>query len=131
LIIQLLPLIVGVAGIILGTFIYKKSTISDSIARNAKAIYFVLKNKFFFDELFNKLFVGFVNYLSQLSRFIDINIIDRFGPNGFGFATKLCSWCVCQVQTGYIFNYALYIIFALTTCITIIVANYLYITWGI
>ena len=91
-----------------------------------KFIYCVIKNKFFFDEIFDRLFVKSTKYLSSISRKFDKKIIDRLGPNGFGVATRGFSWCVCQIQTGYIFNYAFYIIFAIVVCITMFVAKYLF-----
>ncbi len=123
-IIQLLPLIVGITGAMFGVYIYKGS-MSDCIASKMKFIYCILKNKFFFDEIFDKLFVKPTKMLSRLAGKFDIKCIDRFGPNGFGVVTRGFSWCVCQIQTGYIFNYAFYIIFALVVCITIFVAKYL------
>ena len=123
-IIQLLPLIVGVAGAMFGVYIYKGS-MSDCIASRLQFIYYVLKNKFFFDEIFDKLFVKTTKILSRLAAKFDVKCIDRFGPNGFSATTRWFSWCTCRIQTGYIFNYAFYIIFALVVCITIFVAKYL------
>ena len=129
-IIEMLPLIVGVAGMLIGYYIYK-SSIHSIIADKMKVTYYILKNKFFFDELFELIFIRPTRILSCLARTIDVKLIDRFGPNGFGVATKGASWCICQVQTGYIFNYAFYIVFALVVCITVFVAQYLYGAWGI
>ena len=128
--IQLLPFIVGAVGMMFGVYVYK-GKMSDAIAGRMKFVYCVLKHKFFFDEAFDKLFVMPVRYLSCLARIFDMKIIDRFGPNGFGITTKGFSWCMCQIQTGYIFNYAFYIIFSVVVCITIFVAKYLHGAWGI
>ncbi len=130
LVIQSLPLIVGLLGMVLGAYIYKKS-ISSSISNKMKFTYYLLKNKFFFDEIYNKLFISTTKFISCMANMFDIKIINHFGPNGFSFMTRACSWCVCQIQTGYIFNYAFYIIFAMVLCVTIFVANYLLGAWGI
>ena len=74
---------------------------------------FILK----INTLVNVLFANQYNF--------DKKIIDRFGPNGFGSVTRAFSWCVCQFQTGYIFNYAFYIVFALVSYITFILIKYL------
>ena len=99
---------------------------SGKIANQMKYTYCILKNKFFFDEVFDRIFVKTTKHLSNWSRKFDIKIIDRFGPNGFSITTRGFSWCMCQIQTGYIFNYAFYIIFAIVVCITVFVAKYLF-----
>jgi NADH-quinone oxidoreductase subunit L len=123
--IQLLPLIVGISGALFGIYVYS-SNMSEKIAQQMQYTYYVLKNRFFFDEIFDCIFVKSTKYLSNWSRKFDIKIIDRFGPNGFSMATRSFSWCMCQIQTGYIFNYAFYIVFAIVLCITVFVAKYLF-----
>jgi NADH-quinone oxidoreductase subunit L len=123
--IQLLPLIVGLSGALFGIYVYAAS-MSEIISSKMKFVYCVLKNKFFFDEIFDRIFVRSIKRMSQWSRKFDIKVIDRLGPNGFGTVTRGFSWCVCQIQTGYIFNYAFYIIFAVVICLTVFVAKYLY-----
>lgn len=120
LIIQLLPLIVGVAGIITGIYCYRGS-LHQKLSSNFKFIYSVIKNKYFFDEFYDKSFVRFTNLLSSWSGCFDVRVIDRFGPNGMAYLTRGFSWCVCQFQTGYIYNYALYMILALVLCVTVFV----------
>ena len=129
-VIELLPLIVGVSGALFGIYAYK-GNVHATISGQFKYTYCVLKNKFFFDEIFNKLLVGPINCLSKLSQTFDKKVIDRFGPDGFSLATKGLSWCMCQIQTGYIFNYAFYMIFALVVCITVFVGKYLFYGVGI
>ena len=122
--IQLLPLIVGISGALFGIYVYS-SNMSEKIASQMKYTYCILKHKFFFDEVFDRVFVKTTKHLSNWSRKFDIKIIDRFGPNGFSVTARGFSWCMCQIQTGYIFNYAFYIIFAIVVCITVFVAKYL------
>jgi len=129
-VIELLPLIVGFSGALFGIYAYKGS-VHATISGQFKYIYCVLKNKFFFDEIFGRLFISPVNCLSKLSKIFDMRVIDRFGPDGFGLATRGLSWCMCQIQTGYIFNYAFYMIFALVICITVFVGKYLFYGVGI
>lgn len=128
--IELLPLIVGISGALFGIYAYKGS-VHATISGQLKYTYYILKNKFFFDEIFSKLFVGPINCLSKLSKSFDIRVIDRFGPDGSGLVVRGLSWCMCQIQTGYIFNYAFYMIFALVVCITVFVGKYLFYGVGI
>jgi NADH-quinone oxidoreductase subunit L len=122
--IQLLPLVVGVAGALFGVYIYGRN-LSEKIASNMNISYYFIKNKFFFDEIFDFIFVKTTRLLSNISQIFDVQLIDRFGPNGFSAITRGFSWCICKIQTGYIFNYAFYIIFAIVACITMLVAQYL------
>lgn len=122
--IQNLPLIVGITGSLIGIYCYKCS-LNQKISEIFKPIYLLLKNKYFFDELYEKTVIGFTNALSRWSGCFDVRVIDRFGPNGFGHFTRGLSWCVSQFQTGYLFSYALYVIFSLMLCITIFVFKYL------
>ncbi|NRB11266.1 MAG: NADH-quinone oxidoreductase subunit L [Rickettsiaceae bacterium] len=128
-IIKYLPLIVGIAGSLIGIIAFK-TTIYNWLATNFKFIYNILKNKFYFDELYDKIFVCPTKILSNFSAIFDNKFIDRFGPNGFSKITNGFSWCMCQVQTGYIFNYAFYIIMAIIFCITIFIVKYLPILWS-
>ena len=127
--IQLLPLMVGVTGSIIGIYCYRGNTYQ-KISNNFNLIYCVLKNKYFFDELYDKIFIKFTKVLSCLAGYFDIKVIDRFGPNGFAHLTRGISWCICRFQTGYIVNYVLYIIFTLVLCITIFVFKYLPVAWS-
>lgn len=127
--IQLLPLIIGIAGIVIGIYCYK-GDFHQKVSKSFGGIYCLLKNKYFFDEFYDKVFVKFTKVLSSAAGYFDVRIIDRFGPNGFAHLTRGFGWCVCQFQTGYIFNYALYIIIALVLCITIFVFKYLPIVWS-
>lgn len=122
-IIQLMPLIVGLTGAFLGFYFYKGKKYID-VAKQMKFIFLLLQNKYYFDELYNKIFVKTTRDLSQLSRTIDIRIIDRFGPNGASNITKGFSWFICQLQTGYIYNYALYIILSLVVCVSVFIVKY-------
>lgn len=128
--IQLLPLMVGVTGSIIGIYCYRGNTYQ-KISNSFNLIYCVLKNKYFFDEFYDKIFIRFTKVLSCLAGYFDIRVIDRFGPNGFAHLTRGISWCICRLQTGYIVNYVLYIVFALVLCITIFVFRYLPVAWSV
>lgn len=122
-IIKIMPLVVGVAGMMIGYFFYKGDRYL-CMASKLKPIFIILKNKYYFDEIYNQLFVKTTNTLSKVLALFDIKVIDKFGPNGFSLTTRAFSWCVCQIQTGYIFNYTLYIILAVIACITVFLVKY-------
>jgi NADH-quinone oxidoreductase subunit L len=130
LIIRILPLVVGIFGIVAGVCLYR-GTLYKKVAKKMYFAYYVLKNKYFFDELYDACVVKSLKQLSKLSSVFDLKFIDRFGPNGFSIATKGFSWCMCRIQTGYIFTYAFYVIFALVICVTIFVWQYLPLLRGV
>ena len=129
LLIKSLPLIVGIFGMLVGYYFYKDKKYK-KLAGQMGYIYSLLKNKYYFDELYNIIFIIPLRRFSNLVGQFDINIIDKFGPNGFSITTRMFSWCMCQIQTGYIFNYAFYIIFALVACITFFVFQYYSLVWS-
>lgn len=128
-VIEFLPLIVGITGMIIGVWSYRGG-ISDKIAERMKFVYCVLKNKFFFDEIYAKLIIQPTKSLSILSGIFDGKVIDKFGPGSASMVTRGFSWFICSVQTGYLYNYAFYIIFSLVVCITVFVFKYSTMVWG-
>lgn len=119
--IKLLPMIVGVLGIIVAGLFYRKS-------RNVPKsgfIYGILENKYYFDEIYNLLIVRFINILSVISNIFDQKVIDRFGPGGFSKIANCFGVLVSRTQTGYMFNYTLYIVLFIVTCLTIFIIDFL------
>ncbi|ABV73925.1 NADH dehydrogenase subunit L [Rickettsia canadensis str. McKiel] len=133
--IKLLPMAVGIIGIIMGIYLYKSSTVMSFphrlessknikhwIPRSSHGMTFfskmapfrlignILYNKYYFDELYTYLIVKPINCLACLFYLGDQKIIDRFGPNGFLRVVNYFSVLTGKIQTGYVFNYALYIV---------------------
>ncbi|WP_341794760.1 NADH-quinone oxidoreductase subunit L [Rickettsia endosymbiont of Rhinocyllus conicus] len=117
--IKLLPMIVGIIGIVIGTVI---PWVANSIQKKNKKVWIpwtshgmttiskILINKYYFDELYNFLIVKPINCLACLFYSGDQKIIDRFGPNGFARSVNCFSILTGKTQTGYIFNYTLYVV---------------------
>ncbi|AFB21484.1 NADH-quinone oxidoreductase subunit L [Rickettsia canadensis] len=133
--IKLLPMAVGIIGVIMGIYLYKSSTVMSfprrlESSKNIKhwipqlshgmtffskmapfrLIGNILYNKYYFDELYTYLIVKPINCLACLFYLGDQKIIDRFGPNGFLRVVNYFSVLTGKIQTGYVFNYALYIV---------------------
>ncbi|WP_341791725.1 NADH-quinone oxidoreductase subunit L [Rickettsia endosymbiont of Gonocerus acuteangulatus] len=112
--IKLLPMIVGIIGIVAGIYLYKSDVVISFPRRreSSKDNYFtkILTNKYYFDELYNFLIVKPINCLACLFYSGDQKIIDRFGPNGFARSVNCFSTLTGKTQTGYVFNYTLYIV---------------------
>lgn len=120
---EILPLIIGIIGSLIGYIIYKFG-IYKRLSEYFGGIYFILKSKYFFDEIYKICIITPFQFASILTKIFDMKFIDRFGPGGVAYVTRIFSWFVCQIQTGYIFNYALYIISSLVLCMTIIIFYY-------
>ncbi|MGC0371425.1 MAG: hypothetical protein DGJ47_000114 [Rickettsiaceae bacterium] len=119
-IIETLPLLCGVVGSIIGVSLYLGSGYK-KLAHNMGGLYTLTKNKFYIDELYNHFIVRFVRKTSCVLKFVDKEIIDKFGPNGVSRVSALWSRLVCKIQTGYIYNYVLYMLLPLIVYITFIV----------
>ena len=123
--IKLLPMAVGIVGIVIGIYLYKSSTVIPWLDHRIQKKWIpqsscgmtplglisnILRNKYYFDEIYNFLIVKPINCLASLFYLGDQKIIDRFGPNGFSRVVNCFSVLTGKTQTGYVFNYALYIV---------------------
>ncbi len=85
------------------------------------SIYNFILNKWYFDELYNKIFVlPLYNLGKFLWTKIDQGIIDKYLPNGSASIVSTISKAFKRIQTGYIFDYTFIIISGFTLFITII-----------
>ncbi|MES2337431.1 MAG: NADH-quinone oxidoreductase subunit L [Pseudomonadota bacterium] len=82
-------------------------------------LYRFLLNKWYFDELYN---VVFVKPAFAIGRFFwkkgDEGTIDRFGPNGSAALVKFGSGIAGRLQTGYVYSYAFVMLLGLTAVVT-------------
>jgi NADH-quinone oxidoreductase subunit L len=104
-----LPLIVGVLGIFLAWVFYiRKPTWPAAWATNLSLLYQLIFHKYYFDELYDFLFV---RRAFDLGRFFwkrgDVGTIDAFGPDGISSLTRSASAGFSRLQSGYLFHYAL------------------------
>jgi NADH-quinone oxidoreductase subunit L len=82
-------------------------------------LYRFVYNKWYFDELYNFLFVRPAFWLGdKFWKLGDIGIIDRFGPNGAAWTVQQGTRFAQKVQSGYLYSYALVMLLGLTAAIT-------------
>jgi NADH-quinone oxidoreductase subunit L len=82
-------------------------------------IYRFVFNKWYFDELYNLLFVRPAFAFGRLFwKGGDEGIIDRFGPNGSAWVVALGSRVAGRLQTGYLYTYAFVMLIGLTAAVT-------------
>jgi len=89
----------------------------DAPARLAAALrplYLFLLNKWYFDELYNALFVRPAFAFGRLFwKTGDEGTIDRFGPNGAASVVAMGSRMAVRLQSGYLYSYALVMLLGL------------------
>jgi len=118
-----LPLAVGLLGIAVAWVSYVwRPGIPAWVARRFEPIYLFLLNKWYFDELYDFLFVRPAFRLGRvLWRKGDGTVIDGFGPDGFASTTRGLSVLASRLQTGYLYHYA----FAMLIGVVVLVSWYL------
>ncbi|WPY00248.1 NADH-quinone oxidoreductase subunit L [Candidatus Trichorickettsia mobilis] len=123
-VIQLLPLLVGIIGIVVGVYIYKNKLFV-AIAEQFSFVNRILQNKYYVDELYDYALIKTINCLARIAAIFDSRVIDCGGPGAVAKLTNGCGWVVSKLQTGYIFNYAFVIILTITVCVTFFVINFI------
>lgn len=112
--------IVMVIGLFVAWVAYIRDTsLPAKIAEQLGPVYRFLYNKWYFDELYNFLFVRPAFWLGRvLWKRGDEGIIDRFGPNGAAWVVERGAVVARKVQSGYLTSYALVMLLGLVAVVT-------------
>ncbi|WP_338465850.1 NADH-quinone oxidoreductase subunit L [Novosphingobium sp. ZN18A2] len=87
-------------------------------------VYRFVYNKWYFDELYNFLFVRPAFWIGrQFWKIGDIGIIDRFGPNGAAWVVAQGTRGAVKLQSGYLYSYALVMLVGLVAAISWVIAQ--------
>ena len=87
-----------------------------------KPLYIFLKNKWYFDELYNFLFVRPSKLIGiYFWKKVDIGFIDRLGPDGISSLVKNLSIKASKFQSGYIYQYAFMMLIGFTFLLTFLI----------
>ncbi|MEQ6332331.1 NADH-quinone oxidoreductase subunit L [Sphingobium sp. MK2] len=82
-------------------------------------LYTFLLNKWYFDELYNLLFVKPAFAIGRFFwKFGDVGFIDRFGPNGLAALVVQGNKVTRRLQSGYLYTYALVMLIGLAAAAT-------------
>ncbi len=105
--VEFIPLIMAIGGIGLAFVMYVlRPDLPRTLARHNRQIYFFLLNKWYFDELYDRIFVRPVFWLARKSwRIGDATIIDGV-PNGLAALAAGGSREAVKIQTGSLAAYA-------------------------
>jgi NADH-quinone oxidoreductase subunit L len=122
--VKLAPLVVGVIGIIWAYICYIKAPdLPQKLANKFSFFYQLSFNKWWFDELYDCIFV---KPSMALGRYFwkvgDEQTIDHFGPNGVSSLMQYISGRVSLLQTGYIYHYCFAFVIAIIVLLAIIIA---------
>ena len=106
--VKLLPIVVTVAGIGLAYVMYMFAPgLPARLASSFRSIYLFLLNKWYFDELYDYIFVRPAMKLGRVFwKGGDGAIIDSFGPDGASLLTKIAAVRAGKMQSGYVYHYA-------------------------
>lgn len=109
LLVKLSPMIVGVVAIALAYLFYiKKTNLPAKLASAAPLLYKISYNKWYFDEIYDCIFVKPIKKIGEFFwKIIDTKFVDGM-PNSAAAFCRVMSGKVSKLQTGYLYNYALW-----------------------
>lgn len=118
--VKLTPGIVMLIGLFIAWNAYIRDTsIPTAVVANFRQIHAFFYNKWYFDELYDWLFVRPAFWIGrQFWKIGDAGIIDRFGPNGAAWVVARGSTYAQRVQSGYLYSYALVMLLGLVAAVT-------------
>jgi NADH-quinone oxidoreductase subunit L len=119
-IIRYMPLIFGILGVAVAYIFYIVDTgIPARLASQLRALYLFLLNKWYFDELYDWMFVRAALLLGDgLWKSGDGAVIDGLGPNGVAAVTRDLARQASRLQTGYLYHYAFAMMIGLVAIVT-------------
>jgi len=100
-------------------FYIRRPDIPEALARDQRVLYGFLLNKWYFDEIYDFLFVRPAMWLGRLFwKGGDGFIIDGFGPDGVSARVLDVTRNVIRLQTGYLYHYAFAMLIGVAVFIT-------------
>ena len=114
------PFVAMLSGFAIAFYFYMRgSDIAKRTAETWDGLYAFLLNKWYFDELYNFLFIRPAFWLGRVFwKKGDEDTIDGFGPNGVSSLVAGVAARVRKLQTGYVYHYAFAMIIGLALVVT-------------
>ncbi|WP_298967396.1 NADH-quinone oxidoreductase subunit L [uncultured Methylobacterium sp.] len=118
------PFVMLVLGFLVAYWMYIRSpSLPHRLAESQPLLYRFLLNKWYFDEIYDRIFVrpakGFGEFLWKVG---DGRIIDGMGPNGIAARVLDVTRGAVRLQTGYVYHYA----FVMLIGVALLVSWYLF-----
>jgi len=102
-------------------FIKNEKVLKNFILKN-NLLYNFLLNKWYFDELYDFIFV---NPIKKLGTFLwrkgDVDTIDRYGPDGLSKLIQIISSKAVNFQSGYLYHYAFVMLIGFSLLLTFLI----------
>ena len=124
--VKYLPIFLAILGILCAYLFYVLNpNLPKILSKKFSPIYNLFFNKWYFDELYDYLFVkSFIKFGNYFWKKGDEGTIDRFGPNGISKLVKNISSKSIIIQSGYIYHYAFAMLIGLVVLITWLLMDY-------
>ncbi len=118
------PFVVAIAGIALAYQMYiRDPAMPQRLVARFRGLYLFLLNKWYFDELYDALFVRPAQFLGYgFWKAGDGAVIDGVGPDGVSAVTLDMARRAGRLQTGYVYHYA----FAMLIGVVLLISWYLF-----
>jgi NADH-quinone oxidoreductase subunit L len=118
--VKLSPFLAMVIGLVTAWYMYIKSPETPAkLAKSQWVLYQFLLNKWYFDELYDFLFVRSAKSLGKfLWKKGDIATIDAYGPNGVAAGIAGLTQRVVRLQSGYLYHYAFAMLLGIAALVT-------------
>ena len=116
------PIIVTIAIPVSYYYFINNPKILENFKSSYNRIYNFLLNKWYFDEIYEFIFVKSLKKLGDLFwKKGDEKTIDRFGPDGISKVVRYISNKAIKFQTGFIYDYAFVMLIGLSALITYLI----------
>ncbi|WP_289033951.1 NADH-quinone oxidoreductase subunit L [uncultured Roseibium sp.] len=114
------PFVMMVLGFLVAYQFYIRSPETPKkLAEEHSGLYQFLLNKWYFDELYDFLFVRSAMWIGRvLWKQGDGKVIDGYGPNGVAARVQSVTTWVVKLQTGYLYHYAFAMLIGVAALIT-------------
>ena len=100
----------------------KNKNITYWLKNENKPLYNFLINKWYFDELYDYIFVKPSKKIGIFFwKNIDVKFIDKFGPDGISNLIKIFSNKAVKFQSGYIYQYAFIMLLGFSALLTYLI----------
>jgi len=118
--VKLAPIVVTVIGFLVAwQFYIRKPALPAEVAGRHRGLYAFLLNKWYFDEVYDFLFVRFAKWLGYtLWKKGDGAVIDGLGPDGVSARVIDVTNRVVKLQTGYLYHYAFAMLIGVAALVT-------------
>jgi NADH-quinone oxidoreductase subunit L len=118
--VKLSPFVMMVLGLVVAYWFYIRSPETPKrLAERHQGLYQFLLNKWYFDELYDFIFVRPAMWLGRvLWKKGDGTVIDGYGPNGIAARVQNVTSWVVRLQTGYLYHYAFAMLIGVAALIT-------------